>query len=238
MNPNPFTEAKYNIFESPLWTNCEDVNKKSRILDTTIENPQLYEAIYNKDLFFIEKYIHDEIDQFANNMYLVKMCDEYVFMRDLNKDLKMPEECKIFTNYQVFPDSHQLKYDSYSENPFTNIEYAKSYIDSQKRFNDKKPMCQRYADLNQMMDDYTNIIKTFDTPEIKSNFKDEYENLMLKQEENLEKRNELNKKLTEFYESESSKMMNSKLNLDSTVYTSVLWTIAATTLLFYVFRKL
>ena len=41
-------------------------------------------------------------------------------------------------------------------------------------------MCQRYADLNQMMDDYTNIIKTFDTPEIKSNFKDEYENLMLK----------------------------------------------------------
>ena len=239
MSTNPFTEAKYNIFESPLWNSCQDVGKKSRILETTIENPQEYQATYNRDLFYIENYISDEVDKFSKNMYLVKMCDEYGIMRNFNNTISMPESCvNTFNNYQTDVSEPQLTLSAFSENPFYNITYSSAYLDTKVEHNDKKEMCQRYADLNQMMDDFTQIIIKFDTDEIKTKFKDEYENLLEKQDANLERRKELNKKLADFYQSETSKMSNSKMNLDSTVYTSVLWTIAATTILFYVFRKL
>jgi hypothetical protein len=49
-------------------------------------------------------------------------------------------------------------------------------------------------------------------------------------------RNELNNKIYMLYD--ESYMGNSKLYLDSTVYTSVLWTILATTVLFFIFKKM
>jgi hypothetical protein len=51
-------------------------------------------------------------------------------------------------------------------------------------------------------------------------------------------RNEWSNKVNELYFEEGSRIGNSKLYLDSTVYTSILWTILATTVLFYVFKKL
>jgi hypothetical protein len=235
---NPLTETKYNIYEAPIWENCESVGLKSRI-DTQIENPLTYQIIYNKDLFFIEKYISDEIAKFTENIYLVKMCDEYGMMKGINKELEMPEECrKRFKNFEKDTNVPQVKMSSFVDNPFMSISYSDAYIETQKNMNDKKNMCQRYADLNQMLEDYTRIIKSFDTPEIKSSFKDDYDDIIKKHGDNLERRKDLNTKISDFYQNEGSRLGNSKLHLDSTVYTSVLWTIAATTLLFYIFRKL
>jgi hypothetical protein len=52
--------------------------------------------------------------------------------------------------------------------------------------------------------------------------------------ENINLRNELQREVDRIY----GKKSNSKLYLDSVVYTSVLWTILATTILFYIFKKL
>jgi len=51
-------------------------------------------------------------------------------------------------------------------------------------------------------------------------------------------RGELDEKLKELYVTEDSLAYEQKRMFDGTVYTSLIWTVLATTTLFYVFKKL
>lgn len=59
-----------------------------------------------------------------------------------------------------------------------------------------------------------------------------------KYSDNLNLRNELDLKMKEILKTDDSFVNQSKLHYDSTMYASIGWTILATSLLYYVFRKL
>ena len=61
---------------------------------------------------------------------------------------------------------------------------------------------------------------------------------MQQQQQNVKLRADLDLKLGEIFEYNDSKIVKSKLNLDATVYTGVLWSILATSLAYFVFVKL
>jgi flagellar biosynthesis regulator FlaF len=65
-----------------------------------------------------------------------------------------------------------------------------------------------------------------------------YQDIVDKYMANVEFRSQLEERLKEIYSKERSAYGDSKQRLDATIYTSVLWTILATTILFYIFKKM
>ncbi len=251
---NPFTNPIYNIYESPLWTSCTNIGVKSRIVSINdpppLNNAEYTDILPKKDLFYIEKYLSDELSKFTTNIHLVKKCDTYGNNMNINNKIVLPTTCnatfKNFSNDSMNAIRTSIKnrttfYSSqinFSENIFGQIEYADTYLSSKTNINDKKQLCQRLADINQMADDYKKIIDTINTVDNKLKYADDHDTIMEKYNDNLVLRNDLNSKINDLYYQEISKIGSSKLHLDSTVYTSVLWTILATTILFYVFKNL
>lgn len=93
-----------------------------------------------------------------------------------------------------------------------------------------KPLCQLVADLHNLITTFNTLINTSATPYDMTTKNPIYTIY----NENINLRNELQREVDRIY----GKKSNSKLYLDSVVYTSVLWTILATTILFYIFKKL
>ena len=93
-----------------------------------------------------------------------------------------------------------------------------------------KPLCQLVEDLNNLITTFNQLINTSATPYDMTTKNPIYTIY----NENINLRNELQREVDRIY----GKKSNSKLYLDSVVYTSVLWTILATTILFYIFKKL
>jgi len=71
-----------------------------------------------------------------------------------------------------------------------------------------------------------------------NNFNKGHQELLNKYSNNLNLRNELDLKMKEILKTDDSFVNQSKLHYDSTMYASIGWTILATSLLYYVFRKL
>jgi hypothetical protein len=248
---NPFTNPIYNIYESSKWDSCS--GNSSKIVSSTVQQPtgNYQNIIKSKDLFYIESYISEELSKLIKKIYLIKRCDNYGISMNLNPNIAIPNDCNIFTNFSrdkintIRNDIEQNRnYSAYktqinpSSNIFEKIKYTDTYINSQTNDNDKKELCQRFSDLSNMLNDYNTIISVFNRDDIKSTYKDDYDTINANYKKNMILRNELSNKVNELYFDEGSRIGNSKLYLDSTVYTSILWTILATTVLFYVFKKL
>lgn len=230
--PNPFINPIYNIYESSLNTNCFSSNT-SRILKSTYPGPA-YSTTKNgpMNLFNIQKYISDELEYFLDMVHLVKRCDDLALIS--NKTI--PDKCSnTFNNFNHHYNNSLLNSNS---TIFNNIEYNNTYVNSQTDNNKKKNLCQKYNDIKQMLDDFQTILTEINTDENINDYPDDYNLIMKKYSNNMVLRNELNGKIDELYSDKHSKFGNSKLHLDSTVYTSVLWTILATTIIFYIFKKL
>ncbi len=71
-----------------------------------------------------------------------------------------------------------------------------------------------------------------------SSFNNAHNDILNKYSDNLNLRNELDLKMKEILKTDDSFVNQSKLHYDSTMYASIGWTILATSLLYYVFRKL
>jgi hypothetical protein len=249
---NPFTESIYNIYESPLWSSCKNAGYTSRIVSSNAPPPNgsYTNIITLKDLFYIEKYISEELSKFVNNVNLLKRCDGYTTLMNINPNVILPSGCNStfnnFSDEKITKVRNNIKYNKtvyYSEinfgtTIFDNISYTDSYLTSKTNNNDKKQICQRFADLSNLLKDYKSILDSINTANNKDKYKDDYISLMTKYNANLVLRNELTEKVNELYSDQGSRLGNSKLYLDSTVYTSVLWTILATTVLFYIFKKM
>ena len=244
---NPFTEPIYSILESPLWTSCSNTGIKSKIIsknapeyNSTVSN--YTNQITSKDLFYVETYISSELQKFISNIFIAKGCDQFGIAMNTKPNTSIPKKCSdTFNNFSnnniktrrggVYTSQLQ-----FGEAIFNNLTYTDAYKTS-KTNNDKKELCQRFADISQLLTDFKNIIDSLNTDNIKNTYKDDYDMIMEKYKANLELRNDLNTKINDLY-SDNSKIGSSKLYLDSTVYTSVLWTILATTILFYIFKKM
>jgi hypothetical protein len=251
---NPFTEPIYSILESPLWTSCSNTGIKSKIIsknapeyNSTVSN--YTNPITSKDLFYVETYISSELQKFISNIFIAKGCDQFGIAMNTKPNTSIPKKCRDtfnnFSNNNIATIRNNIKtrrgvYTSqlqFGEAIFNNLTYTDAYKNSKTNNNDKKQLCQRFADISQLLTDFKNIIDSLNTDNIKNTYKDDYNMIMEKYKANLELRNDLNTKINDLY-SDNSKIGSSKLYLDSTVYTSVLWTILATTILFYIFKKM
>jgi hypothetical protein len=255
---NPFIKKQYIIYESPYSANdCKTPVNPSRIIDTENPDPNFNNTGYvalsqdHMDIVALENYISTELAKFVINVKIAKTCDVYGNGLILHPNLTFPSKCnsmfKEFSNESI----QQIRNNIIGGTPlaytsrlgegnkiFDNLTYTDIYIQSKKTVNDKKPLCQRLADMNKMLEDFSQILEKVNTKEVKDAYTDTYDYIINTYMQNVNTRNQLEDRLKEIYDTERSVYGDSKLRLDSTIYTSVLWTILATTILFYVFKKM
>jgi hypothetical protein len=121
-------------------------------------------------------------------------------------------------------------------NQFINFKYTPQYLKSKRIVNDKKELCQRYVDIGQLLTDFVAILNTINNNPQKTKFMDKYSEMIEIYKNNGHLRAELKNKLDHL--TNSIYYQDSKEFLDSTVYINVLWTILATTGVFYLFKSL
>jgi hypothetical protein len=240
---NPFEIKQYYICESIYNSSCETI-KPSRI-NKERDNEFTVTGPFN--LTEIQEYIFNETSKLIINIQLVHRCDESGIDLNKNKDGTFATGCS--STFQNFSTEYlkNLKQninngDSYKSqigsglNPFISFAYTDSYIKSKTTPNDWKPLCQRYADIGQMLKDFSDILSSISNSSQKTTFSDKYNEILSLYKKNNQIRQNLEAKLDIITNSRMYK--DSKEFLDSTIYISVLWTILATTLLFYVFKKI
>jgi len=246
---NPMIQPIYIIYESPLWPGCGDSYPVSRIMDKSEEAPK--DAVYKKtepmSLVDIEYYISAETSKLLSTIKQVKQCDTAGLSLNTNTNNPIPGLCsstfKNFSQDQIADVKKKIiantgKYVSeIDESPFNNVGYTDEYVQSKMTENDKKPLCQRYADVLQMLTDFSDILKAMNNLAVTNKYLDHYHEIMKTFQQNNNTRQGLEKKLESVY-GENSVYDDSRKFLDSTIYVGVLWTVLATTALFYIFKKM
>jgi hypothetical protein len=257
---NPFEVKRFYIRESPLKP-CSSLPLPSRI---TLKDTSISGIIKNTDnkvkgfsskgplsLLEIKQYLSDETTKFYVQAELAKSCDSAgLALNGLAgaKASSIPPACS--TNFDNFSDRNlrliQAAIDnkttaftsqlSTGANQFMNFNYTSQHIASKRNVNDKKQLCQRYSDIGQLLADFVAILNTLNNNPQKTAFTDKYTELMEIYKNNGHLRAELKNKLDHL--TNSVYYQDSKEFLDSTVYVNVLWTILATTGLFYLFKSL
>ena len=260
---NPFILKKYYIHESAI-----GASNKSAITENTSPPPGLMtymKPLGPYDLREVIEYLSLEIRKFNKLFVFAKNCNEIaqsLMIKD-GKYKEMDKDCR--SRFKAFNNDTTLKalsnlqtqdmttwpktsidgtdvksfIGSVGKGMFTELHYNPAYIASQKDDNSKKEMDQRLEDLTNMLKNMEEILgKISRDQNIIQNYPDRYEEIKTSYANINNLRNELNTKLRELNSGKDTKFGNSKLYLDSTVYTSVLWTILATSVLFYVFKRL
>ena len=207
---NTYTEKKYHIFESTnsVSNNCK-IDLSSNIVKS--DDPRLNNFIANINM---TKITPTPVDLVYIEKYI---SDE---LKKFLEDVYLINRCKVYNNSTPY----NLPINC-TENNTIRLDIIGNICISSN-----KPICQRAKDLNNMILNYSSFISVGNATLSPSSTREKYNEV-------LRLRNQLNEKINEIY-SQDSKFGNSKLYLDSTVYTSVLWTILATTILFYIFKKM
>jgi hypothetical protein len=257
---NPFEVKRFYIRESPLKP-CSSLPLPSRITlkDTSISgiikntnmNVQGFSSKGPLSLLEIKQYLSDETTKFYVQAELAKSCDSVgMALNGLAgaKASSIPPSCSTrFTNFsdrnlrliQQAIDNKTTAFTSQMStgtNPFMDFNYTPQHIASKRNVNDKKELCQRYADIGQLLADFVAILKTINNNPQKTAFMDKYTELMEIYKNNGHLRAQVQNKLDNL--TNSIYYQDSKEFLDSTVYVNVLWTILATTGVFYLFKSL
>lgn len=253
---NPFLSKNYIVYETNgIWTGCNTSTMPSkirRVIDPKLTD-QSYTEIGPMSYKEVEEYIATQLMDLYAKVKLAKQCDDYGLAMNTNTSIVFPTECNAtFTNFSnsIIEETRRniltnpvngSKYTTQfiSDQGFSRFFYTSDYLSAnQNNKNAQKPICQRMSDLVQMLTDIDTILKNMNTADVKQKYPDQYSSIVQKVNANKQIRTVLEERLREIYASNGSRFENSKLYLDSTVYTTVLWTILATTLLYYCFRKL
>jgi hypothetical protein len=96
-----------------------------------------------------------------------------------------------------------------------------------------KTLCQRYHDLKNLARNFRTILSTKIQPITAPPTP-----ILTQVDNNSNLRVEIEKKLDNIYSNADSRELDSVRMLDSTVYTSVLWTVLATSVIFFMFKKM
>jgi len=258
---NPFEEQIYFICESSLQPNCPS-QKVSRITDINENIPDIlandtlkegYTKTGPMNLLEVKKYLGDESTKLYILAQLAQTCNKAgLDLKSASQVDSIPSACSTTfdnfrpSNLKMVKDNFQKQGNTFSDqlmsfpNPFNNFGYTPEYTDSKKTDNDKKSLCQRYADIGQLLKDFWAILsqikKKLGNNNQTTEFTDKYKELWQMYDKNSQLRVNLTNKLDTVMN--GIYYRDSKQFLDSTVYVSVLWTILATTGVFYLFRTM
>jgi len=266
INNNPMVEKKYYIHESPWWDSCQTGRGNiSRITSDVSPNNPNFVTTGPVTLIEIEQYLSLETSKLLSAIKLAQQCDKAGL--DLNKSISsiIPDVCsQTFNNFsqdKIQDIKNRIKNKTgsyvsefhttgiqtspymnsilpvYKSTPFSDFTYTDDYVSSMSTQNDQKQLCQRYADILQMLSDFSEILKYINQPAFTMTYLDQNEQILKEFQENNILRKGLEDKLVGVY-GEHSFYDDSKKFLDSTVYVSVLWTILATTTLFFIFKRM
>jgi len=227
---NPFESKEYYIYESQYSTECNTNTTFSVILPI---DDSTKAAEYNKtgpmNLLEVQQYIMKELSKFLITIKIADNCERNPSTAVCSSTFK-----NFSSNY--LEDVKKGFVSNPPTMPFQQYAYTDTYYYSKKDMNDKKSLCQRYGDLGQMLRCFQKIIIKIDTASQKKVFTDDYVNLVNEFNDNNKLRDSLERKYDGL--SNAYNLRDSKIRLDSTVYVGVLWTILATTTLYYIFKKM
>jgi hypothetical protein len=181
------------------------------------ENNYILNGPYN--IFEISKYISNKLLAFSADLQLVNKCNSLVSSKK-----SMTSDCTaIFKGYTTNSDgtsSLPKRLPAYQE-PVDIINFP----------NRKKHLIQQANDLNQLIKTFSYLINTIPSSGVSTEVLNNYQHM-------LSMRNELDMKLGEIYRYNDSKIVQSEHSLDRSVYTNVVLTILATSLIYIVLIKL
>ena len=256
LEPNPLEYKIFYICESPL-SKCSTLPLPSRI---TIEHSGGDTGILSKDapavagytktgpmtLLEIKQYVNDQTTQFYIQSQLAQTCNDAGL--DSKNGTGIPPACtSAFKNFSALNlQNIQMTHKNFDTpfstqfstglNPFMNFTYTQQYIASKSTDNDKKELCQRYADIGQLLKDFSFILTLVDNNEVKSAYTDHYEAILALYNKNNQLRTHLTNKFD--YLTQGVYSHDAKQFLDSTTYVNVLLTILATIGVFYLIKKM
>ena len=153
-----------------------------------------------------------------------------------NKNADMQPSCNIFANFtdtEYKPHFGQTgDYNSYKRLNINEFIYKDSSC--------KRSLCQQFDDINSLVNSFKTIVLTDIknqgiTPTTTS--PTQINDIKKQHSQMIELRNKLDLQLQRLM-NKGSIFAENKLQLDSTVYTTVLWTVLATSVLYYVFIKI
>jgi hypothetical protein len=104
-----------------------------------------------------------------------------------------------------------------------------------------KNIATQICDVNNLMNNLSTIIqwisKSSDSS-ILDNKKSKLEDIIKKENQNIALRNDLDNKVAEILKVKNSYYGESKQHLDTTIYANIMWTVLATSILYFIFAKL
>jgi len=256
---NPLLRKKYFLWESPNFntrptlailkgnyggsnnTTCASYytfSNRSTITSTGQSQPAAnFNKYKNSAINIIEAqyYISNAINNLATDYALAQRCDTSSRYSGNNtigccKNSGIKPICsQTFSN---FADVNYTPGSSITVNPILQLQDY-MYVDT-----GKKSFCQQVNDISGLIQDLKTIYTTnwnYQTisDDIAANIETNYQRM-------LKLRNELDLKLQSLLNKTDNNNIQyqNKLQLDSTVYTTVLWTVLATSILYYVFIKI
>jgi hypothetical protein len=165
------------------------------------------------DIYELSKLISITLLNFTDNIQLLNKCVN-------NAKFASTSECN-----DTFQSPISLNPISLYQYSAMNTTYRRKHL--QQQANDLKNLMTTYNTILQSLKQTANAL----TP-------DQYGEIITMYDKNLLLRNELDQKLGEIYQYNDSKFIQSQYTLDKTVYSNVLLTILATSMIYIVFTKL
>jgi hypothetical protein len=224
---NDLTQQKMIVYYNDIITEPTPLVKNGTIDPTKIDNSvaviggNTYNLSPKYDVYGLSNYISNALVQFINDIQLFNQCNQYA----------SPNKKAIPVNCQ---DTFQ-QYDT-NDNIKQNMNTLPLYKEAVMSGNRRKHLQQQLNDLNNIIRQFNTIIVSISSdPKLP---KDQYNQILTLNNQNVNLRNNLDQKLGEIYEYHNSKIVGSKLYLDSTVYSGVLWSILATSLIYIMFTKM
>ena len=235
--PNPFTDKKYFIhdairFSVVISDSTIDYNSLSSYISssnspTTDANMFVSTGPFN--IIELEEEVSSRLQHFIEEVSNVKLCD---YARSNDDSAYYAANCDA--KYQLYGDSLIFSQSS------SNISIFREQLNKIRY----KPQLASQKELWQQLNDIYNLLTTLKdsiTADITSSTVSEYNNeinsLYTKHNEINNLRNALEQKLDSIY-STDTRNTDSIVMLDSTIYTSVLWTVLATSIIFFMFKKM
>lgn len=229
---NTISTIYYSDIVSPnVVTECKQFNISNNLniqpLSVTPTNNYTVNGPYS--LYHLSKYIANKLLVFSNDIQLVNKCNNTVTSQNA-----MTSDCTAtFKGYTTNSGG-------VSTNPPSTLPEYQEPIDIANFPNRKKELSQQLNDINQLIITFKKILEYWNNlPSTNSNADTDISKEILNNYQNmLALRNELDMKVGEIYRFNDSKIVQSEHSLDRIVYTNVILTILATSLIYIVLIKL
>lgn len=213
---------------------------------TTLQDGQMTPL----NILEVYKYITFLVNNFSRDYSLATSCDIGSRYTSTNgngfqggcckdtsgKGANMQSSCDIFANFtdtEYKPHFGQTgDYNSYKRLNINEFIYKDS--------SGKRSLCQQFDDINSLVNSFKTIVQNVITNQgitTTTTSPAQINEIKKQHSQMIELRNKLDLQLQQLMNKGSISAEN-KLQLDSTVYTTVLWTVLATSVLYYVFIKI